>query len=734
MNSQQPGIPGAADLRVSMMSSSMPSATRNGRGTSDATEGFSSFLDRYSGEKGRDGASQQNPAAGPGPADSGESVAQDELRNEQPSGSEESAEVDETPGVEDSIQYGDAGVGEGLNQDVHPDSGNPPADSGSGLSAQLSEAVTTDPECGESGSPAMKDPHLSAEPPRKDVSGLLGSEDSTKTRKTFATGGSPSTELGASMRINHSKGPLNPNVGISPGQPRVLVRQVSQSGAPVPDQAPNLKGQPSKAEPASKKDAASLQSKSPDRNPVNVEDGIRSNADKTGIAKPAVDPKDTPVPVGHTKSAPVSGKLKYETTVETVESGKPAVEIGDKSKSNSVEKSRVALAAAMVSRHGNQVVSEAKPVGKAGASVLDQKATLSSVINAHQSGSDLSRPNGNALPRMKAVSGNASGVANGVQKQGTVSANVPKDAVLSGPYMANEAAANTARLAGKRSLQPMVPIVNNGQTHVNEAIARGLESRLMADGTQDALESFSMIATSSREVPNPTKGSLFSQSSRLDGSEPFLSSDRGSWSGDSSFGRNDGNESGGSHAETGSNLRDSLPSAYREVAKGASSVESTDMRPQSSSQPAAATSDRAAASQVSVQIVNQIVEHLERMRQTERNHVRVVLGDQGESRLTADIRMVGGKIQASFEGDADAMAHIRKEWDLIRDHARELGVALDEPEYLSDPWSGEDSVLFPVSGPSGDENPNVIQHNNQSVRPAYKTAATGSSGPVHLYA
>ena len=104
MNSQQPGIPGAADLRVSMMSSSMPSAARNGRGTSDATEGFSSFLDRYSGEKGRDGASQQNPAAGPGPADSGESVAQDELRNEQPSRSEESAEVDETPGVEDSIQ------------------------------------------------------------------------------------------------------------------------------------------------------------------------------------------------------------------------------------------------------------------------------------------------------------------------------------------------------------------------------------------------------------------------------------------------------------------------------------------------------------------------------------------------------------------------------------------------------------------------------------------------------
>jgi len=495
-----------------------------------------------------------------------------------------------------------------------------------------------------------------------------------------------------------------------------------------------LKGQPSKAEPASKKDAPSLQSKSPDRNPVNVEDGIRSKADKTGIAKPAVDPKDTPVPVGHTKSAPVSGKLKYETTVETVESGKPAVEIGDKSKSNSVEKSRVALAAAMVSRHGNQVVSEAKPVGKAGASVLDQKAKLSSVINAHQSGSDLSRPNGNAFPRMKAVSGNASGVANGVQKQGTVSANVLKDAVLSGPNMANEAAANTARLAGKRSLQPMVPIVNNGQTHVNEAIARGLESRLMADGTQDALESFSMIATSSREVPNPTKGSLFSQSSRLDGSEPFLSSDRGSWSGDSSFVRNDGNESGGSHAETGSNLRDSLPSAYREVAKGASSVESTDMRPQSSSQPAAATSDRAAASQVSVQIVNQIVEHLERMRQTERNHVRVVLGDEGKSRLTAEIRMLGGKIQASFEGDADAMAQIRKEWDLIRDHARELGVALDEPEYLSDPWSGEDSVLFPVSGPSGDENPHVIQHNNQSVRPAYKTAATGSSGPVHVYA
>ena len=59
MNSQQPGIPGAADLRVSMMSSSMPFVARTGRGTSDASEGFSSFLDRYSGERGTDGSLQQ---------------------------------------------------------------------------------------------------------------------------------------------------------------------------------------------------------------------------------------------------------------------------------------------------------------------------------------------------------------------------------------------------------------------------------------------------------------------------------------------------------------------------------------------------------------------------------------------------------------------------------------------------------------------------------------------------
>ncbi|MDD4350268.1 MAG: hypothetical protein PHF70_14255, partial [Opitutales bacterium] len=268
----------------------------------------------------------------------------------------------------------------------------------------------------------------------------------------------------------------------------------------------------------------------------------------------------------------------------------------------------------------------------------------------------------------------------------------------------------------------------------NEPLVKGSDSRWMLDGTPDALETSSMMNTSNRDLSVPMKGSLFSQSSRLDGSDAFLASNRSGWSGDSSSGRNDGNESGGSHPETGSQSRDALPSAYRDVAKGVASAESAETRGSMGSQASGNAAERAAASQVSVQVVNQIVQHLERMRQAEKNHVRVVLGDDGANRLTADIRMVGGRIQASFEGNADAMAQIRKDWEIIRDHAQELGVALDEPEYLSDPWSGEDSIPFPVAGPSGDENPSVIQHNNQSVRPVYKTAAAGSSGPVHLYA
>lgn len=728
MNSQQPGIPGAADLRVSMMSSSMPFVARTGRGTSDASEGFSSFLDRYSGERGTDGSLQQY-LVGRDAMDSGEMDSQAEVRSSEPAGSEESNHAEET------FQDADSGAGEELSREVEPDSGSQESDPEPVLATPYPQAVANAPECGESADLALKDPQYRAESsgriaqsPRKDVSGSVGSEDSASNEKAVATRVIPSKEW------NHAKGPLNPDVVISSGQSRVLVRQVSQSGAPVSDQAPNLKGQAAKAEPASKKDGPSLQSKHSDRNPVIIEDGIRSKADKTNTAKQAVDPKESPVPVGHSKSVPVSGIQKYGTTVETLVSGKPVVEISDKSKDRLMVKSGDVSASALASRHGNRIVSEAKPAVKASDSGVDQKATPSPNINALRAGSDLSRPNGNVLPRMKAGSVHASGGTNAVQKQQTASTNVPKDTVSSGPNLVNETAANTAQLSGRKSLQAMVPVVNNGQSIVNEAIAKGLESRFSADGTPDALESFSMIAMSSREVPNPTKGSMISQGARLDGSEPFLSSNRGSWSGESYSGRNDGNASGGSHAETGSDSQDSLPSAYREVAKGASSVEATDTRTQFSSQPVAATSDRAAASQVSVQIVNQIVEHLERMRQTERNHVRVVLGDEGKSRLTAEIRMVGGKIQASFEGDADAMAQIRKEWDLIRDHARELGVALDEPEYISDPWSGEDSVLFPVSGPSGDENPYVIQQNNQSVRPAYKTAATGSSGPVHVYA
>ncbi len=145
--------------------------------------------------------------------------------------------------------------------------------------------------------------------------------------------------------------------------------------------------------------------------------------------------------------------------------------------------------------------------------------------------------------------------------------------------------------------------------------------------------------------------------------------------------------------------------------------------------------DRSVSSQLSAGVVNQILNHIERMRDSEKSRMRFIMGSEDSNRLSVEIRVVGGSIHAKFEGDESVLNDLREQWRDIKDRAAVKGIELDEPEYISYALSGKGTRLFSASDAYDEEkSQSVIQQNNQPVRPGFKTAAAESSSPVHSFA
>ena len=147
--------------------------------------------------------------------------------------------------------------------------------------------------------------------------------------------------------------------------------------------------------------------------------------------------------------------------------------------------------------------------------------------------------------------------------------------------------------------------------------------------------------------------------------------------------------------------------------------------------------DRNVGSMLSARVLNQIVNHIERLRESDKNRVKVSLGSEANG-VTVDIRIEGSAIYTSFEGDADILNQLKDDWDDIKDRAARKGVSLKDPEFNSISYSSssESASFLPDDGLEKEgKSQSVIQHiNNQPVRPGKMTAAAGSSGPVHSYA
>ena len=146
--------------------------------------------------------------------------------------------------------------------------------------------------------------------------------------------------------------------------------------------------------------------------------------------------------------------------------------------------------------------------------------------------------------------------------------------------------------------------------------------------------------------------------------------------------------------------------------------------------------DRAVGSLLSGRVLNQIVNHIEKLRESEKNRVKVSLGSEANG-VTVDIRIEGDAIYTTFEGDPQILNQLKDEWDDIKDRASQKGVALSDPEFIEISYSSssEGESLLPDDGIAKEEkSQSVIQHkNNQPVRPGEMTAAAGSSGPVHSF-
>ncbi len=90
--------------------------------------------------------------------------------------------------------------------------------------------------------------------------------------------------------------------------------------------------------------------------------------------------------------------------------------------------------------------------------------------------------------------------------------------------------------------------------------------------------------------------------------------------------------------------------------------------------------DRTVGSLLSARVLNQIVNHIERMRDSEKNRVKVSLGSEANG-VTVDIRIDGGSIFTTFEGDPEILDELREQWGDIKKRASRKGVALQDPEF-----------------------------------------------------
>jgi hypothetical protein len=146
--------------------------------------------------------------------------------------------------------------------------------------------------------------------------------------------------------------------------------------------------------------------------------------------------------------------------------------------------------------------------------------------------------------------------------------------------------------------------------------------------------------------------------------------------------------------------------------------------------------DRSVASQLSSVVVNQILNHLEKLRESDRGRIRVNLGNQEMGTLAVQISIAGGVVRTLFEGDASLLNQIESDWHSIRSRASERGVSLGQPEFISHSLASGGASLLPDDAViKGNQNQSVIQQSeNQPVRPEFQTAVSGNSGPVHLYA
>ena len=146
--------------------------------------------------------------------------------------------------------------------------------------------------------------------------------------------------------------------------------------------------------------------------------------------------------------------------------------------------------------------------------------------------------------------------------------------------------------------------------------------------------------------------------------------------------------------------------------------------------------DRSTISHLSVHALNQIMNHIERLRESDKNRVRVSLsmGDRGG--ISVDIKVEDGAVTTSFEGDEDILRELKRDWKDISEKASQKGVTLNDPEFISYSSSVESANSLPDSDIKLEEkSQSVIQHkDNQPMRPGLQTAAAGSSSPVHSYA
>jgi hypothetical protein len=265
---------------------------------------------------------------------------------------------------------------------------------------------------------------------------------------------------------------------------------------------------------------------------------------------------------------------------------------------------------------------------------------------------------------------------------------------------------------------------------------------LVAPSSSQQGNADSGIAPALHMAMTPTKSSLQSLQAPAAEGKAFLQS-----GGDTLAGASrspDGNASqgdaSGSHSGQQSSRQGNGEGApgksWNMEASRLTAVESGETRPGTLATQPSAFSDRQGLSQLSAQVVQQILGHLDRLRESDRGRVKFQLGVEGKTPLSVELRLSGGRVEASFSGDASMLGELEAGWPKIEADAAARGLSLGKAHFLSDPLASEGSDLLPdVRLKNGEKSQSVIQpDDNQLVRPGFQTAAAGSSGPVHLFA